>query len=289
MPIYVVGKQWMWKLQHMEGQREINELHIPARPCRQAHHDLRRRDPQLLRACFPHQAGRGARPLYHHLVPAHQAGQVPPVLRRILRHQALRHDRLDLRDGAARSTRTGSAAARATGSLAIDGEKLFQDLGLRQLPQAGRHRPLPQPRRSVRQHRAADRRRHGHGGRSLHPRIDPASQRQNRRGLPADHADLPGPGHRGGRAAVDRIHQVAWPKPVRHGHRERPAPANRTAVHAARIVRTYDYRSRTRTRALPERQYGIKSWLLTKDHKRIGLLYLVTITCSSSSAAPSPP
>jgi cytochrome c oxidase subunit II len=27
--VYVVGKQWMWKLQHMEGQREINELHIP--------------------------------------------------------------------------------------------------------------------------------------------------------------------------------------------------------------------------------------------------------------------
>ncbi|HLY17120.1 MAG TPA: cytochrome c oxidase subunit II [Bryobacteraceae bacterium] len=27
--VYVVGKQWMWKMQHMEGQREINELHIP--------------------------------------------------------------------------------------------------------------------------------------------------------------------------------------------------------------------------------------------------------------------
>jgi cytochrome c oxidase subunit II len=27
--IYGVGKQWMWKIQHMEGQREINELHIP--------------------------------------------------------------------------------------------------------------------------------------------------------------------------------------------------------------------------------------------------------------------
>src|SRR5580698_1320904 len=27
--IYVVAKQWMWKLQHPEGQREINELHIP--------------------------------------------------------------------------------------------------------------------------------------------------------------------------------------------------------------------------------------------------------------------
>ncbi len=29
LPIYVVGKQWMWKVQHMEGQREINELHVP--------------------------------------------------------------------------------------------------------------------------------------------------------------------------------------------------------------------------------------------------------------------
>lgn len=29
MEIYVVGKQWMWKLQHETGQREINELHIP--------------------------------------------------------------------------------------------------------------------------------------------------------------------------------------------------------------------------------------------------------------------
>ncbi len=27
--IYVVGKQWMWKVQHSTGQREINELHIP--------------------------------------------------------------------------------------------------------------------------------------------------------------------------------------------------------------------------------------------------------------------
>lgn len=27
--INVVGKQWMWKLQHMEGRREINELHVP--------------------------------------------------------------------------------------------------------------------------------------------------------------------------------------------------------------------------------------------------------------------
>jgi cytochrome c oxidase subunit 2 len=29
MEVYVVGKQWMWKVQHMGGQSEINELHVP--------------------------------------------------------------------------------------------------------------------------------------------------------------------------------------------------------------------------------------------------------------------
>src|SRR5262249_2301145 len=33
--VHVVGKQWMWKVQHLEGRREINELHIPiGRPVR---------------------------------------------------------------------------------------------------------------------------------------------------------------------------------------------------------------------------------------------------------------
>jgi cytochrome c oxidase subunit 2 len=35
IPIDVVGKQWMWKLQHREGRREIDELHVPVgRPVR---------------------------------------------------------------------------------------------------------------------------------------------------------------------------------------------------------------------------------------------------------------
>jgi cytochrome c oxidase subunit 2 len=29
MEIHVVGKRWMWKAQHLTGQREINELHVP--------------------------------------------------------------------------------------------------------------------------------------------------------------------------------------------------------------------------------------------------------------------
>jgi cytochrome c oxidase subunit 2 len=29
MQLYATGKQWMWKFQHPEGVREINELHVP--------------------------------------------------------------------------------------------------------------------------------------------------------------------------------------------------------------------------------------------------------------------
>jgi cytochrome c oxidase subunit II len=35
LDVYVVGKMWMWQFQHVDGQREITELHIPAgRPIR---------------------------------------------------------------------------------------------------------------------------------------------------------------------------------------------------------------------------------------------------------------
>jgi cytochrome c oxidase subunit 2 len=29
LAVYVIGKQWMWKIEHPGGQREINQLHIP--------------------------------------------------------------------------------------------------------------------------------------------------------------------------------------------------------------------------------------------------------------------
>lgn len=31
LEIHVIGKQWMWKIRHPAGQRENNELHVPAR------------------------------------------------------------------------------------------------------------------------------------------------------------------------------------------------------------------------------------------------------------------
>ena len=29
LDIYATGKRWMWRFQHVDGQREINQLHVP--------------------------------------------------------------------------------------------------------------------------------------------------------------------------------------------------------------------------------------------------------------------
>src|SRR5947199_2771402 len=43
-------------------------------------------------------------------------------------------------------------------------------------------------------------------------------------------------------------------------------------------ARAHEWRSRFPTRNYLNADYGIKSWLLTKDHKRIAILYLVSVT-----------
>ena len=53
--VYVVAKQWMWKLQHQEGPREINQLHVPLGRNIKFDHDFARCDPQLFLP-FPHSA-----------------------------------------------------------------------------------------------------------------------------------------------------------------------------------------------------------------------------------------
>ena len=78
MEIYVVGKQWMWKFQHPEGKREINELHVPiGRPVKLVH-DVGGCDPQLLCPRLPRQAGCAAGALHDALVPADEGRHVPP-------------------------------------------------------------------------------------------------------------------------------------------------------------------------------------------------------------------
>ena len=100
--IDVVGKRWMWKLQHMTGQREINELHVPVgKPVR-----LHLTSEDVIHSFYvpAFRMKKDAVPgtLQRDLVPGHQARQVPHLLRRVLRHPALQDDRLGPRDGARR-------------------------------------------------------------------------------------------------------------------------------------------------------------------------------------------
>ena len=150
--IYVVGKQWMWKFQHLDGQREINELHVPVGRAGEADHDVRGRHPRRLRPGVPRQGRRHARPLHQHLVPADQAGPLSPVLRRVLRHPPLGHDRRGRRDGAERlpdlaERRRAGRIARVGRREAVPGSRV------QHLPSARRAGPRAGARRAVRQDR----------------------------------------------------------------------------------------------------------------------------------------
>ena len=91
--IYVVGKQWMWKFQHLDGQREINELHVPVErnirliaTSEDVIHDVFVPAFRLKVDVIP---GRYVTLWFR----ADQARALSPLLRGILRHEAFRDDR----------------------------------------------------------------------------------------------------------------------------------------------------------------------------------------------------
>src|SRR5262249_58790470 len=111
--------------------------------------------------------------------------------------------------------------------------------------------------RAVRVHRPVrGRRQHGRR-RDLPARVDRAPAGPPRRRLPGDHAHLRGIAQRGESHAAHRVHQVAHA-----GGREDTMSDELTAV---------------RTNYL-NADYGVRSWLFPVDHKRIALLYLMSIT-----------
>ena len=97
--VYVVGKQWMWKIQHSTGQREINELHVPKgrkikliMTTEDVIHDFFIPAFRIKADVIPGQ-------IYHAVVRGNQTRSVLSVLRRILRHESFGHDWLRGRNG----------------------------------------------------------------------------------------------------------------------------------------------------------------------------------------------
>ena len=182
LSVFVVAKQWMWKVQHAGGQAEINALHIPVdRPIR-----LVMASQDVIHSFFI-----PALRLKHDVIPGRyqdardpgqQARALPPVLRGILRDRPFRHDRRGRRDGASRFHRLARRASSV--ELARSGGwRAVQGIGMQRVPRHRQQGSCAATRRALRQAGAAFRRNNGGCGRQIHPRFDTAAAQSDRRRL----------------------------------------------------------------------------------------------------------
>ena len=127
MNIYAVGKQWMWKFQHLDGQREINELHVPVgRPVKMIMtsedviHDLFvpafRVKADIIPGRYSHMWFEATKPGEYHLFCAEYCGT---------KHSGMIGRVIVMEQDAFQAWLTSSTQE---GSLASAGGKLFQDL-----------------------------------------------------------------------------------------------------------------------------------------------------------------
>ena len=125
--IYVVGKQWMWKFQHLDGQREINELHVPVgravkliMTSEDVIHDVFvpafRIKADVLPGRYTHIWFQATKPGRYHLFCAEYCGT---------RHSGMIGEVVVMEPSEYQTWLSGGAPE---GSLASAGEKLFQDL-----------------------------------------------------------------------------------------------------------------------------------------------------------------
>src|SRR2546422_1202857 len=127
MNVYVVGKQWMWKFQHLDGEREINELHVPVgravkliMTSEDVIHDVFvpafRVKADVLPGRYTHIWFQATKPGRYHLFCAEYCGT---------RHSGMIGEVVVMEPSEYQTWLSGGAPE---GSLASGGEKLFQDL-----------------------------------------------------------------------------------------------------------------------------------------------------------------
>ena len=190
MKIYVIGKQWMWKIEHPGGQSEINALHLPiGRPI-----ELVMTSEDVI-----HDFSVPAFRIKHDVLPgryetlwfqAETTRHLSSVLHATLRHRPRANDRRDRGNDRARVSEMAGAARRQrdTGG---GGEDLIHAQRLQRLPRrqrrgrqsSGKHGARPGARRALRQRRDAGGRHGGHCRRPLYPRLHPSARHSTRRRL----------------------------------------------------------------------------------------------------------
>jgi len=196
MEIYVVGKQWMWKIQHETGQREINELHIPVKrkikltmTTEDVLHDFFipafRTKADIVPGRYTYLWFEATKPGKYHLFCAEYCG---------LNHSGMGGwvYVMDQRDY------DNWLSGNASGQTPVElGKDLFENKArLRIVPCRRAATARCQIRRNLRQGGQARRRRNRHCRRSVYKEFDSESGFADRRRLYADNAYIQRPGNR---------------------------------------------------------------------------------------------
>ncbi len=195
MEIFVTGKQWMWKVEHPEGQREINELHVPlGRPVKltmtseDVIHDFFvpafRVKKDVLPGRYTSLWFEATKVGTFHMFCAQYCGAFHAgMIGSIIVQEPDEYERW-LSGGA-----PGESMEQA-------GAKVFQAKRLPHVPSGRRQGPWPVAARRLRAPRQTDHRRNRHGRRCLYARVHRFAQGQSRAGLHSHHAVVPGAAHR---------------------------------------------------------------------------------------------
>ncbi len=283
MVIQVVGKQWMWKVQHPNGRKEINELHVPLgvpvklqMTSEDVIHSFYvpafRIKQDVLPGRYSQQWFVATKLGEYHLFCAEYCGT----------SHALMGGQVVVMEPGAYAAWAANAALDDRPEAA--GARLFAEYGClnchgQQAPTLAGvygHEQVMQDGRRI----MAD---ENYLRESI---LEPPSQ--NRRRLCPHHAQLQRPAFRGTNLPASFLHQI----PGISGTRDQPGNSARccAAVSTARalaggspmtiIERSLPVPAPELRRRPSYLQEGttLRSWLLTTDHKRIGLLYLITIT-----------
>jgi len=272
LDIYVIGKQWMWKVQQPTGLREINELHVPVGrnvklilASEDVIHDFSVPLSASRWTSFPATTIRCGS--------VHQGRALPLLLPAVLRHKSCAHGRLGNRHGANGICCVAVRFIRSHRQSSTRRRKALCREGFAIPVICRMHRPRAFPERRVWGQRSL--------GQWFHRDADDAYLRESilnpQAKIVAGYAPLM-PSFQGQLTEEQIIDLTSYIKSLQ----SQPCPPRVLELrrHGEEIVMST---TPAAVNQMPREHYlnatyGIRSWLLTTDHKRIALLYLASVT-----------
>ena len=280
MQIYAVGKQWMWKFQHLEGSARSTSC--TSRPAGRSRCTVTSEDVlhslyfPAFRTKIDAIPGRytqlwfeATKPGRYHIFCAEYCGT---------NHSGMIGTVMVMEPAQYQAWLPGGGTE---GTLAQRGAKLFQDLACNSCHLDTGQGRGPSLKDIVGTHGRAAGRRHGASSTKRYLRESILnSQAKVVKGFPPLMPTFQGLISEERPRRPDRAHQVAVAKGDDGRRRPAPAPPPTTSPRraGARRSKPCGHAQDSQSTTTCTNGHGLKSWLLTKDHKRIAILYLISIS-----------